>query len=346
VQTASDTIAVLAGHLEPARSPRTNLPAFFAPEFHFGTDCPWLVDGTGTSLEVLDRDAWRRRWSGGIPGSDLLLTWGKPDEARFSRAFQSLMAELARGTMMKGVPATVMTAQMPESEAPALFSRLMARVPDIPPGLLAYGLYTPPRLNKGPEFMIGATPELLFDLMDSHDLSTAAVAGTKLSSSGPDCLSASRKDQVEHRGVVEDIVKQLTEWGVVQCSPAEVRAFEELEHLVTEVRLKARIQLDFDLVARRLHPTAALGVYPRNGEGARWLRDMDPCGERRRFGAPFGLRLPSGLGRCLVAIRNLQYKEGRLQIWAGCGVVPESRYEEEWQELLDKMQAVRNQWKV
>lgn len=48
----------------------------------------------------------------------------------------------------------------------------------------------------------------------------------------------------------------------------------------------------------------------------------------------------------MVAIRNLQYRGGQLEIWAGCGVVPQSRYECEWQEVLDKMQSVRALWGV
>ena len=99
-------------------------------------------------------------------------------------------------------------------------------------------------------------------------------------------------------------------------------------------------------MARRLHPTPALGVYPRGEAGSAWLAGIDPDGERGRFGAPFGLRWPSGAGRCVVAIRNLQYRAGRLDIWAGCGVVSQSRYEDEWQEVLDKMQAVRALWGV
>ena len=104
--------------------------------------------------------------------------------------------------------------------------------------------------------------------------------------------------------------------------------------------------LDFEAVARRLHPTPALGVYPRNEEGRGVARVLDPRGERKRFGAPFGLRWPTGSGRAVVAIRNLQYRDGQLEIWAGCGVVSAERYEDEWQEVLDKMQAVRALWGV
>ena len=77
-----------------------------------------------------------------------------------------------------------------------------------------------------------------------------------------------------------------------------------------------------------------------------WLASIDPAGERGRFGAPFGLRLPSGAGRCVVAIRCAQYRAGWLEIWAGCGVVPMSQYEEEWEEVRQKMHAVRTLWGV
>jgi menaquinone-specific isochorismate synthase len=173
-----------------------------------------------------------------------------------------------------------------------------------------------------------------------------AVAGTRSASDDPGELERSPKDRDEHQAVVEDLLARLSEWGVPRAAKTGVRRFGQLVHLVADIHLEARTPLDFEAVARRLHPTPALGVYPRTPAGAEWLASIDPTRDRKRFGAPFGLRWPAGGGRALVAIRNLQYAEGRLEIWAGCGVVPMSRYEDEWQEILCKMRAVRALWGV
>jgi isochorismate synthase EntC len=242
----------------------------------------------------------------------------------------------------------VMTAPLRGDQAAALFSRVLGRVPSLPRNLYAYGFFRPASDTGtgSPEFLVGATPELLFEFDGSRRLSTMAVAGTRRAGRGAVRLDRSPKDRIEHQSVVDDLLGQLAGWGQPVASPIEVRAFGELEHLAVDIQLEAAGSLDFEAIARRLHPTPALGVYPRGRAGSDWLAAIDPGGDRKRFGAPFGLRWPSGAGRCVVAIRNLQYRDGRLEIWAGCGVVSESRYGNEWQEVLDKMQAVRALWGV
>lgn len=347
VQTGADALACVEGGLEVTAYPRAGSPAFFAPDFSLGTDRPWWFDAAGHPVRTWSRQEWAGRFP--EPRSCRVVPdWRDPDEARFARGFESLSRRLAAGQLRKGVPITSMSASLSEGQAVTLFSQLVARVPALPPGVLAYGLYLPREAagRAGPEFMIGATPEILFDLEGGHRLSTAAVAGTRPAAEGGDALEASPKDRDEHQSVVEDLLARLSPWGEARASNTEVRVFGQLEHLVADIRLDARIALDFESVARQLHPTPALGVYPRGEAGSVWLHDIDPRRDRRRFGAPFGLRLPSGGGRCVVAIRSLQYAAGRLEIWAGCGVVPMSRYEDEWREVLQKMRAVRDLWGV
>jgi hypothetical protein len=148
-----------------------------------------------------------------------------------------------------------------------------------------------------------------------------AVAGTRPSASAAAALHASPKDRDEHYYVVDDLVARLAAWGDVSVSATDVRTFGDLQHLVAEIQLEAREPLDFETLARTLHPTPALGVYTRGDVGMKWLIEIDPDGERHRFGAPFGICVPSRPSRCVVAIRNVQYRNGQLAIWAGCGVV-------------------------
>ena len=172
---------------------------------------------------------------------------------------------------------------------------------------MAYGFYRPGADGaEGTEFLAGATPELLFELRPGNRLVTMAVAGTRPGDEAAEALETSPKDRDEHQSVVEDLLAQVSAWGPARAGQTEARRFGTLQHLVAEVRLDALAPLDFETVARRLHPTPALGVYPRGPEGTAWLASIDEAGNRGRFGAPFGLRLPSGAGRCLVAIRCLQ----------------------------------------
>jgi isochorismate synthase EntC len=346
LQLGSDTVACLEGPLHPVAAPPTGVPAFFAPDFALSAAMPWWVSSEACALECVAVSAWAGRFPDTAEGVLPQLDWSAPDQARFARGFESLRRHLRDGSLRKGVPFTVMTAPVAPEAAWRVFAHARARVPLLPPELFAYGFFDPGVGSaRGPEFMIGATPEMLFET-DGRRLSTMAVAGTRPTAAGPELLRASTKDHDEHASVVEDLVTQLERWGPTSVSPTEVRTFGQLEHLAADVRVEREAPFDFETVSRTLHPTPALGVYPRSDVGERWLAGMDPDGERKRFGAPFGLRLPSGDGRCLVAIRNLQYRDGQLEIWAGCGVISQSDFDDEWQEVLDKMQAVRALWNV
>jgi isochorismate synthase EntC len=346
LQLGPDTVACLEGPLHPVAAPPSGVPAFFAPDFALCTPLPWWVASGTRPLGRLVMSEWAARFQGTAGAVAPELDWSAPDKARFARGFESLRPHLADGSLRKGVPFTVMTAPVTDETAWHVFAHALARVPSLPAELFAYGFFDPgDGRQRGPEFMIGATPEMLFET-DGRRLSTMAVAGTRPTAAGPESLRASSKDHDEHASVVEDLVAQLERWGRTTVSPTDVRTFGQLEHLAADVRVESAVPLDFETVSRTLHPTPALGVYPRSDAGTRWLFGMDPGGERKRFGAPFGLRLPSGDGRCLVAIRNLQYRDGQLEIWAGCGVISQSDFDDEWQEVLDKMQAVRALWDV
>jgi isochorismate synthase EntC len=353
LQTGADVLTSVVAPLEPVVSPTPGCPAFFAPGFSMPADQPAWFHVPTEAVRSIPPGAFARQY-GAQRASLPSLCWTKPDQERFARGFESLSAHLSAGSLRKGVPITLMTAALEPEDAWPLFSHAVTRVPLLPAGLHAYGFFRPAPIPGGgsPEFLIGATPELLFDLKDGRQLSTMAVAGTRrvgVAAGGggrPGTLEGSVKDRAEHQSVVDDLLEQLAGWGRPTASGLEARSFGELEHLAVDIRLHATEWLDFEAVARRLHPTPALGVYPRGAEGTAWLEGLDPRGERKRFGAPFGLRWPTGSGRAVVAIRNLQYRDGLLEVWAGCGVVSQSRYSEEWQEVLDKMQAVRSLWGV
>jgi menaquinone-specific isochorismate synthase len=348
LQTGAGVLTSVVAPLDPVVSPKPGCPAFFSPDFGMAADRSWWLHAPTEAVRAVPSAAFARQYGAPCAGR-VPLEWCEPDEERFAAGFRSLGARLADGSLRKGVPVTVMTAALDPGEAWSLCAHALSRLPDLPASLFAYGFFRPGTdAGEGPEFLIGATPELLFDLRDGRDLTTMAVAGTRrlVPGSSNGALEGSAKNRAEHQSVVDDLLAQLAAWGEPSASAIETRSFGQLEHLAVDISLHSTEWLDFEAVARRLHPTPALGVYPRSAEGAAWLASLAPNGERGRFGAPFGIRWPTGSGRAVVAIRNLQYRDGRLQIWAGCGVVPESRYDEEWQEVLDKMQAVRALWNV
>lgn len=192
------------------------------------------------------------------------------------------------------------------------------------------------------EGMLGATPELLCSLSPTTPslLKTVALAGTQSKSSPPDLLQSNPKEQYEHRLVVEGICQSLAPFGMTTVQPQSVLELPTLYHLMTPIETSLKENTSLETVVRALHPTPALGAFPRE-PGTLWLRSIQHQIDRRRFGAPVGFSLNENTSYCWVAIRNAQWNEKGISIGAGCGIVPESDPEKEWNELMLKINATK-----
>jgi menaquinone-specific isochorismate synthase len=227
----------------------------------------------------------------------------------------------------------------------------------------------------GAEGMIGATPELLFNCLPNGVIESVALAGTLAKSESPSGtgqeLLIDEKERVEHQIVIEDLRAVLESLGSSQpqpqaqaqegeekaqcraqfqtCPRVQVQATEVVElptlfHLRTRISIQVSLPIDFEILARTLHPTPALGVAPR-AKGFKEMQLWDKAGLRKRFGAPFGVvaRLEDGtlISKCVVAIRNIQWQNGVVHLGSGCGVVAASTSSREWLELQAKRNSVK-----
>ena len=92
--------------------------------------------------------------------------------------------------------------------------------------------------------------------------------------------------------------------------------------------------IDFKAATTALHPTPALGAFPKEA-GFTWLENYNQQMPRGRYGAPVGCLL-NNQATCIVAIRNVQWKGSQAKIGAGCGIVKESVLENEWNEIRNE----------
>lgn len=229
------------------------------------------------------------------------------------------------------------------------------------------------------EGFLGLTPEDLATF-DGHRFKTMAVAGTRSikGKTAEETetirreLLADEKELNEHRHVVQDLEATLRGVGDRQVgspvdSPTgahlqienlsvgktEAHSFRHLLHLVTPIT--ATIQSgtsarDVDSeekwkLLQALHPTPALGTSPRDS-GLSLLRQIEKLNAvpRKGFGAPFAVKLGSRL-ECVVAIRQFRWVTAgpdrlHIAVGSGCGVVPASQLEKEWDELASKRESV------
>lgn len=192
------------------------------------------------------------------------------------------------------------------------------------------------------EGILGATPELLFQ-MEGDLLNTVALAGT-LPIQQKDRLLSDPKLLEEHDWVIKGIMEDLSSFGTVNRGVTTTLDFPRLSHLHTPISCHLKKERDpLDLVAA-LHPSPALGGYPKE-EAKKWLLDFDKKNPRGRFGAPVGL-LYQGKMTAYVAIRNIQWSGESLRIGAGGGIVKQSNVEHEWEELMLKLNAIKSLLKI
>jgi isochorismate synthase EntC len=310
--------------------------------------------------------------------------WPLTPSTKFQQTFQTIKSLIADNQINKAVLTTLVPIAL-ASEASvsvvvepskitssydanpwlsALPQLLTATLNNAGPTRYPYALWTP---HEG---IIGATPEILFDLnAPTSTLKTMALAGTRkasLENSAP--LLFDPKERHEHKLVLDFLLqqlRQLSDIGTVSCSETYVLRTGELCHLRADVEVStapgrkscadeagwAEHTKFIKRLVELLHPTPALGTAPHKAFSL--LKSLDNGKPRGRFGAPFGILTTDGSFRTLVAIRNLQWgsfkntSESREPgvsafIGVGCGIVENSRLEDEWRELILKLQSICN----
>lgn len=262
----------------------------------------------------------------------------------FFERFQSLARLIDGGRLAKGVPYGQLRMSAPVG--PAWIAHRLCSCLEKESATHVYGIWDQKR------GIIGCSPERLCQFRARENiLASEAVAGTRaLAGYAPGNLLGDAKAMREHAFVVEDLAERLSSFGPVQIGQTSEWKVPGLVHLKTPLQVAPRRGPNsLGEVIRRLHPTAALGVYPRNDAGRAWLEEAERTLPRWRFGAPFGISRKQAESEenaedfsCVVAIRNVEWRENDVRISAGCGVIQGSEVEAEWQECLEKIQSIRN----
>ena len=294
-----------------AGRPSTHKLNFFAPDFALSSPKPWLI-----GEEV--------KWSDGeLLGLPFLVQRVRPDENEFGGQHQDILDHISRHEFQKAVAVVFEDLEFAAPLEARMFSRALR------PGQFTYGFEF---LGEG---ICGCTPELLFRV-EGQKLFTMALAGTALST-GPSLLE-DPKERHEHQLVIDHIAEELKIYGVVNVGVTEERTYGKLKHLYTPVSVDLARPPEFMDLVRSLHPTAALGGWPKKS-ALEWLGSQSFHSMRKRFGAPFGYQHGEQMV-CVVAIRGIQWWGTRARTATGCGVVEQSIVRKEWKELELKREAI------
>ena len=295
---------------------------------------------------VLPRDAMRREeileqienlsfpedLDGGLPVP--LSRTDSPDYPGWRENVEGALSAFAGGDLGKVVLARRTELGFSgEVDAVLLAERLETATPG------CFHFYVEP--EKGTAFL-GASPERLFR-REGRAIQSEAVAGTRPrgASEADDALLreellASEKDLSEHAYVRMSIDEAL---GAL-CEELEVgQDISEMKlargrHLRSRVRGTLREGVTDADVLCSLHPTPAVGGYPRCGAVEK-IRELEPF-DRGWYAGPIGWIGAEG-AEFAVGIRSALAREGRLALYSGAGIVAGSVPEDEWAEIEGKI---------
>ncbi|MBR1686960.1 MAG: chorismate-binding protein [Prevotella sp.] len=251
------------------------------------------------------------------------------DRADYHIDFSNFHAQLVAGDYQKLVLSRMVDASRIDSVSPLdLFRDACERYPR-----MFVGLFSTPQSGA----WLTATPEVLLSGSGRQWL-TIALAGTMPYEPRPQW---SPKNIAEQRFVASYLMETLEQFAtdIDETGPYTARA-AHLIHLRSDFRFTLdRPHVVGDLL-QALHPTPAVSGLPKRSAIDFILHNEQ---HRRHYYSGFcGPLSVQGQTHLFVSLRCMQFGADRYRLYAGGGLLPDSREEQEWQETETKLDTMRN----
>ena len=257
-----------------------------------------------------------------------------PDFNGWQRNVDQALSDFEKGCLEKAVLARRTTLEFEDDlEAILLARKLKDSTPD------CFHFYFEP--EKGTVF-VGASPERLFR-REGNVVLSEAVAGTRPRGASElddrdlrEELLNSEKDRSEHEYVRVSIRESLA--PLCDVLDVEERASEmkltRRRHMVSGVRGTLRDGVSDAEILDALHPTPAVGGYPRE-EALEEIRSLEPF-DRGWYAGPVGW-IGADSAEFAVGIRSGLVSGREISLFSGAGIVAGSTAEGEWAEIEQKI---------
>lgn len=191
---------------------------------------------------------------------------------------------------------------------------------------------------------ISCSPERLFRRR-GKTLQTEALAGTTTRGDSPaqDAqlaleLLQDAKNGEENRLVQQDILDTLAPLCTeVSVDAPTIFPLNHIQHLHCAIRARLRPEVDDLRLLQALHPTPAVGGYPR-AAALRFIRQEEELSRGWYAGACGYLNHRES--EFAVAIRSALVAPAGITLFAGAGIVAGSNAANEWQELDNKLTTI------
>jgi anthranilate synthase component 1 len=203
-------------------------------------------------------------------------------------------------------------------------------------------------LHLGNFYIVGASPELLVRVEDGI-VSNHPIAGTRRRGKNgnedlalEEELKNDEKERAEHIMLVDlgrNDIGRISEPGTVEVTQLmDLERYSHVMHLVSHVQGKLRAGLSQFDALRSCFPAGTVSGAPK-------IRAMEIIAElekeqRGPYAGAVGYFDFSGNLDTAIAIRTIVIKDNTAYIQAGAGIVADSIPEREYQESLNKAQAL------
>ncbi len=191
---------------------------------------------------------------------------------------------------------------------------------------------------------LGHTPENLVDWTAKIQiLQTVALAGTSEKKTEKTQLLQDQKILNEHAYVVDDLnqfFKKNFKSKSVRVQGPTVLELKYLNHLRTTLEIEKVNHREALAILDLIHPTAALGIYPRDVLMYQTFKNFNLQKNRCSFAAPYGFITNSSI-LIVAGIRSFFFTQEEVLLFSGCGVTTESILTEELSELEKKRNSVK-----
>lgn len=183
-----------------------------------------------------------------------------------------------------------------------------------------------------------ATPEPLLERTNSvwH---TVALAGTLPWNDNIDVLwdNKNKEEQVLVKDFIAATLKPVTE--DMDISPTYSLRSGNIQHLCNDITFTLKDNVNLCQVLQTLHPTPAVCGLPREKSKSAIL-EIEPTSRfyYAGFSGPYLLKEQTML---YVSLRCMQLNANMATLYAGGGIMPESKENEEWEETVRKMATMR-----
>ena len=318
-------IWLACGPFKPHKGPHPSKPSFYSSDF-FSLEDNFLWSEDIAEVQLKDLCCFLKHYA----EKPAEVKFKAPARDDFQNQFEQFQKSLQLTKLKKAVPVFFAenNLKMKPSYTAYFLESLFSRPKE--KGFI-YGMW-----NKGGGFL-GKTPEYLFRLEKNY-VQTMALAGTAKAVAKAD-LRKDPKETAEHHIVVQGILSSFKEKPAQQSNMYE-DFFGSVKHLRTDFVFHKTSGVNFLSLYKTLHPTPALGGFPKEA-ALQWLLKYNKASNfRKNFGSSFGIHFPKGEGLCLTAIRNIQWNQTAARIGSGAGWTEKSQAEKEWRELKLKRKEV------